>query len=733
MSENIQMYQYRPLDPTAGEIRLVYILPGEFHDPIRLIMRHTSFVTPEERVPERQSREELQSSLPEGWDVYETWEHRYLFLDKTKTKTTWKHPDPEYNDNRYEQLGEIDHFRDPEFEALSYTWGDDLNPETIYIYDDHFVPSVEEGQLQTLQVTRNLASALHHLRMQDRERIMWIDAICINQNDNEEKSKQITRMRDIYILSFRVVVWLGEEAQGSGKAMKILRNLGSHYESSTGCALLQPGSTESRDELVASLKMPVLEDMEWQALFDLYSRSWFSRIWIMQEIALANHRAVVQCGFHQISWSVFRRALFCFHDGHIYPSASDNIRVALQKRLEDIDYLVRLTPDQILIGQVLEKGKDRAATNPRDKIYAILGLFEPSIGFNVEPNYALSTAEVYKDAFLRAMDLTTTLDLLSYCRIDCQIPDAPSWVPNWNSCRQPTLIYSPAQGFTCLASTKYDDTGTLEVSGKRCGTVAKVGQPLPSDARTFCQMIRDWESLTSGSRCPSQAKDFDAATYMATLARGCFVERYPSYRGWPILQRCTEIYRDHRDEELLLQSLRPCQPVGKTLLVTEDGQIGICSAASQPSMWHPYQYQTEVSKLTYPGDIVCCLPGCYAPLLLRSTTSGTFEVVGDCYFYHLEDQQGILGNLSPDWTVQICPDADDFPLKKFHNNVTGEDTFYDPRLSELFPESEKLLVAANGAPTFRTIRPGELIKNFPRLTCDDLRAASVELVTFRLV
>src|SRR5665213_392572 len=125
---------------------------------------------------------------------------------------------------------------------------------------------------------------------------MWIDAICINQNDNEEKSKQITRMRDIYILSFRVVVWLGEEAHGSGKAMKILRNLGSHYESSTGCALLQPGSTESRDELVASLRMPVLEDMEWQALFDLYSRSWFSRIWIMQEVALANHRAVVQCG-----------------------------------------------------------------------------------------------------------------------------------------------------------------------------------------------------------------------------------------------------------------------------------------------------------------------------------------------------------------------------------------------------------------------------------------------------
>lgn len=239
-------------------------------------------------------------------------------------------------------------------------------------------------------------------------------------------------------------------------------------------------------------------------------------------------------------------------------------------------------------------------------------------------------------------------------------------------------------------------------------------------------MIRDWESLTSESRCPSQTKDFDAATYMATLARGCLVERYPSYRGWSILQHCTEIYKDHRDEELF-QSLRPCQPIGKTLLVTEDG------AASQPGMWHSYQYQTEVSKLTYSGDIVCCLPGCYAPLLLRSTTSGTFEVVGDCYFYHLEDQQGILGNPSPKWTVQTCPDADDFPLKKFHNNVTGEDTFSDPRLSELFPESVKLLVAANGAPTFRTIRPGELIKNFPRLTCGDLRSAGIELVTFRLV
>ncbi|KAH8702916.1 heterokaryon incompatibility protein-domain-containing protein, partial [Phaeosphaeriaceae sp. PMI808] len=85
----------------------------------------------------------------------------------------------------------------PAFENLSYCWGNVAQKKLI------------ECNKRPFQVTNNLYSALQHLRYKDKERILWIDAICINQEDWNERSAQVVIMRNIYQRAERVLVWLG--------------------------------------------------------------------------------------------------------------------------------------------------------------------------------------------------------------------------------------------------------------------------------------------------------------------------------------------------------------------------------------------------------------------------------------------------------------------------------------------------------------------------------------------
>ncbi|KAF2461212.1 heterokaryon incompatibility, partial [Lineolata rhizophorae] len=85
----------------------------------------------------------------------------------------------------------------PKYEALSYTWGDALDRHSIAC----------EGK--TIRVTANLLSALQHLRQPDVTRILWVDAVCINQGNIAERDAQVRMMGDIYRMAARVLVWLG--------------------------------------------------------------------------------------------------------------------------------------------------------------------------------------------------------------------------------------------------------------------------------------------------------------------------------------------------------------------------------------------------------------------------------------------------------------------------------------------------------------------------------------------
>ena len=102
---------------------------------------------------------------------------------------------------------------DLSYEALSYAWGQPIFPEMLHSHKG------------ILKITENLALALRSLRFKDRVRYLWVDAVCINQNDSTEKSRQVAMMSIIYKSARRVICWLGQADESIGDAMETLKRL----------------------------------------------------------------------------------------------------------------------------------------------------------------------------------------------------------------------------------------------------------------------------------------------------------------------------------------------------------------------------------------------------------------------------------------------------------------------------------------------------------------------------
>src|SRR5450432_767500 len=142
-------------------------------------------------------------------------------------------------------------------------------------------------------VRANLHAALLHLREQNEAVHVWVDAICINQNDPDEKATQMSRIRYIYSQASSVYIWLGEGDSDNKKAFDFLRQI------------LDPGGL---DKLLAE---PLLTARKWRLILDLMHNPWFSRRWTLQEIVFTEGPIVVW-GDEILKWEDVSDALSLF-------------------------------------------------------------------------------------------------------------------------------------------------------------------------------------------------------------------------------------------------------------------------------------------------------------------------------------------------------------------------------------------------------------------------------------
>lgn len=174
------------------------------------------------------------------------------------------------------------------YSAVSYTWGN--NPKfshKLFLRLDHQTVRLVHGNTKwaLLPITYNVNLLLRHLRDAHEETHLWIDSVCINQTDQEEKARQIPLMSQIYAYANRVHIWLGEnEAEDAQRAFSLLRKI-------------ELGGWTETDE------------HDFLCLQKFFNRPWFTRRWVIQEIFFAND-AIFHCGHHTMSLSVVMAALF---------------------------------------------------------------------------------------------------------------------------------------------------------------------------------------------------------------------------------------------------------------------------------------------------------------------------------------------------------------------------------------------------------------------------------------
>ncbi|KAK5636467.1 hypothetical protein RRF57_012179 [Xylaria bambusicola] len=403
----------------------------------------------------------------------------------------------------------------PQYEALSYRWGDAKITTDIDVEDTVFA------------VTTNLAAALQQLRQKDKEREMWIDAICINQADKGEKKNQIPLMRAIYSNSTHVVIWLGPQDATSRDAFHFLSKAAEKYSEGRKNGFLR--LNQENNSLLAStlgrtgpyfiLDKPILPtgladilkppEAYHRATVTLLRRDWFRRVWIIQEVAFARS-AVVLCGRDSMTWDSFIHAvrLVEMAKAPLYQYRYRNESgVAPQFFLS----ILTQTRDAITVDKKYFTIRDATrrfapfeSSEPRDKVFALRGLLNHPEAIEIDYDDKTPDQNIFRRAAARAVeeagDLSLLLDRHDH---DHDRPgDAPSWLPDWfvpGSLHRGEAVsaedcFCASRGDGKDAQVRVvDEDRRLLVSGHVIDQIKRVGRRRPSYA-DFGREYWSWDS-----------------------------------------------------------------------------------------------------------------------------------------------------------------------------------------------------------------------------------------------
>jgi hypothetical protein len=307
----------------------------------------------------------------------------------------------------------------PSYDAVSYCWthGVDLFPITVNGFDDFRVPA-------------NLIACLRRVRNIESERHVWIDAICINQGDETEKSEQVQQMPKIYGNGWQTLIWLGETEPDFPSCP--VRDHG--YCNTRGFSSIEHGSMLQllEDFLQIAEKNSLRPDDKYLL------RVWWKRLWCVQEFMLSPRVPKIMIGPHLVAWSDFVAVsgkiinpLFRWHAGDLEQWQAANRKRSLLE-------LLRITSTSF------------ACTDPRDRIFALLGITNDA-NLSIRADYTKTAEDVYTEATMYLINAENNIDMLLDQRISRQTSSLPTWIPDFMNLKNSTEAGTP-DGF--LASSE---------------------------------------------------------------------------------------------------------------------------------------------------------------------------------------------------------------------------------------------------------------------------------------
>jgi hypothetical protein len=639
--------------------------------------------------------------------------------------------------------------RIPKYEALSYVWGVERSPDPVMIKSQSLKRSF-------LNVTQNLATALVYLRHRTERRVLWIDALCINQEDMEERSSQVARMAEIYRLAHRVVLWLGPESEGDGgtEALSTLRFISSQIEVDWGREEMRATDQANPSWADAHVLLP-LDPNVLGPVFMLLNRPWFDRVWVQQEITVATDIAMLVCGHNSITRRQFTNAVYCLRyksgwfEGDHSLVLYDRLGLVFEMAVSIYKSKVKQYADTLR-----EQARTLKCSDPRDRIFAVMSTSSSTErGGNIEVDYSMTTEQVYRHFTIKQLLHTNRLDLLSACEVTEVESDhdgwpnpMPSWVPDWRRPLATNRFYTLSASGSSTAAAQFDyKQETLTLTGVKCATVTQVQ---PTSIRPVWEGYSSFESADSIRRSiqfwghPGKyvtGRDAHDA-YVRTLCGDIFSHHYnPPSSNFLDYEICSSILNRllqnrlvEEDDKIISDAYNvkfvnriTAVSHGRSCFTTSEGYIGLAPLETKA------------------GDIICVLLGCHVPMILRPNEEGRFSIVGECYCHGIMDGAVLLGPLPEGFEfVKIFQQRWGAHYKAYIDRRNGKVQIEDPRLTghPLPPRWRIDRFEDEGASIVNFVEENDdgtektrTVDFDPRMTSEELRKRGVDIVRFDLI
>ncbi|KAI0514646.1 heterokaryon incompatibility protein-domain-containing protein [Xylaria bambusicola] len=591
----------------------------------------------------------------------------------------------------------------PPYNALSYSWLSE-SPATNATEECH-VLETKQGPLRVLDTMHSFFRVLLLKGAESDDLWWWIDSICINLRDVEERSQQVQLMGQIYRNAHAVIIWLGEELDHTDRAVDFIQLLNKTVRQQT----YRPGSDEIRRIFQQDHYQP-----HWAALTSFFQRQWWSRIWTVQEYAM-NTNASFWWGMRSFSRFAVEGALIgadqctsvafkgtpAFRHGF----SRRRVQVLYKKGQDETNKL------HISLVALAAYTSCFEATDDRDRLYGIKALASDTCFLDVD--YSESVEDTYLRFAKAFIKHYKSLDIICFASIYSSLPGSvlPSWAPDWRARIDPLSV--PLM----VSQSAKPHIGNLRPFAL---TVDEPSGPSPRYAATkdsvaICIFkglklvargrIVDVVDGLAGSR-NTKLVQCSAQVNLTEVASGCI-------SASEILRSvCKSLVLDRKDrfmriampaDEFFYDFMWLCSQlmVGSVSLVTKEFQewydyttsiliqgrsfenvlrdsneaIGVGLSSSAPNQ-DEYIFDSffgrffdtvmrmslrlmvtrngrigMVSEKASKGDLVCVLLGCSVPVLLRQSGGegeGTFKLVGECFLDGFMDGAGLGGDACPE-------------------------------------------------------------------------------------
>ncbi len=566
----------------------------------------------------------------------------------------------------------------PEYEALSYVWGSMHRhlPVSVVVDDD-------EKTEEALFATPQLLMALRRLRRTSESRRLWIDQLCIAQDDIGEKGAQIQLMGRIYNRAMRVVVWLGEDGGRAEVLAETLRLFGGDADGE--------GNDVKRIERLVDVcfmyHYDTVEIVRAVTIYEVMQRPWFTRAWIFQEASLARE-LLLQYGGLEVRFEALKRLCDALAEVEVARGIHRDRNLAMSTGGFEMMQLIQQTRQEVLrpsstsqtagslddsrlLCKLLQVLRRVQCHDPRDLIFAFLSFQGTEDIVATAKSYDQPPEKVWRDATERIIRTSSSLDVFAALSGDTERAlKLPSWVPYWADCFPYSRpIATPVSRFRASRRmphvwTPHDDPSKLRVKGKiidRVQVLLSIPMGRFQSSKHSVDIFLFWDCLLQvarsqlceyedatkslGNYLPVKLNTIEADLLRTVLADGALGPEQPLRQihemlgtmadGWPARElRESRSQRELTDEQM--QMLRDYERLENLVLVAELKHVFFTEQVQLGMAPHAVKV----------GDEIAILHGSKTPCLLRRVEgeSNKFRVISQCFL-----QGWMYGNSPRDW------------------------------------------------------------------------------------